>query len=104
MFLSMLVAWLIPNVPQSLKEQVKREKAALMELLLAQEPPPFHPTASIKAAIRSPTQQSHPERSSSFRPKLPEQRGVARLSLPTKESMRRGKVVPDPATPPALPT
>uniref|UniRef100_A0AAY4BSL1 Anoctamin n=1 Tax=Denticeps clupeoides TaxID=299321 RepID=A0AAY4BSL1_9TELE len=41
MFLSMLVAWLIPNVPQSLKEQVKREKAALMELLLAQEPPPL---------------------------------------------------------------
>ncbi|KAL2092956.1 hypothetical protein ACEWY4_010268 [Coilia grayii] len=37
MFLSMLVAWLIPNVPHSLKDQIKRERAALMELLLSQE-------------------------------------------------------------------
>ncbi|TRZ00884.1 hypothetical protein DNTS_015618 [Danionella cerebrum] len=44
MFLSMLVAWLIPNVPRSLKEQLKREKTLLMDLLLTEEaekqPPP----------------------------------------------------------------
>ncbi|XP_043072652.1 anoctamin-1 isoform X3 [Puntigrus tetrazona] len=37
MFLSMLVAWLIPDVPRSLKEQLKREKALLMDLLLTEE-------------------------------------------------------------------
>ncbi|XP_052007965.1 anoctamin-1-like [Xyrauchen texanus] len=37
MFLSMLVAWLIPNVPRSLKEQLKREKALLLDLLLTEE-------------------------------------------------------------------
>ncbi|XP_026120897.1 anoctamin-1-like [Carassius auratus] len=37
MFLSMLVAWLIPDMPRSLKEQLKREKALLMDLLLTEE-------------------------------------------------------------------
>ncbi|XP_073706312.1 anoctamin-1 [Garra rufa] len=37
MFLSMLVAWLVPDVPRSLKEQLKREKALLMDLLLTEE-------------------------------------------------------------------
>ncbi len=37
MLLSMLVAWLIPDVPRSLKEQLKREKALLMDLLLTEE-------------------------------------------------------------------
>ncbi|XP_051952739.1 anoctamin-1-like [Xyrauchen texanus] len=37
MFLSMLVAWLIPDVPRSLKEQLKREKALLLDLLLTEE-------------------------------------------------------------------
>ncbi|XP_056334818.1 anoctamin-1 [Danio aesculapii] len=37
MFLSMLVAWLIPDVPRSLKEQLKREKTLLMDLLLTEE-------------------------------------------------------------------
>uniref|UniRef100_A0A672N469 Anoctamin n=1 Tax=Sinocyclocheilus grahami TaxID=75366 RepID=A0A672N469_SINGR len=37
MFLSMLVAWLIPDVPRSLKEQLKREKALMMDLLLTEE-------------------------------------------------------------------
>uniref|UniRef100_W5K9D4 Anoctamin n=1 Tax=Astyanax mexicanus TaxID=7994 RepID=W5K9D4_ASTMX len=37
MFLSMLVAWLIPNVPRSLKERMKHDKALLMDLLLSEE-------------------------------------------------------------------
>ncbi|XP_037539424.1 anoctamin-1 [Nematolebias whitei] len=34
MFLSMLVAWMIPDVPRSLREQLKKENMALMEFLL----------------------------------------------------------------------
>lgn len=37
MFLSMLVAWLIPDVPRSLKDCRKREKALLLDLLLSEE-------------------------------------------------------------------
>ncbi|XP_030646282.1 anoctamin-1 [Chanos chanos] len=37
MFLSRLVAWLIPDVPRSLKEELKREKALLLDLLLSEE-------------------------------------------------------------------
>ncbi|XP_056621760.1 anoctamin-1 isoform X3 [Triplophysa dalaica] len=37
MFLSMLVAWLIPDVPRSLKEQLKKENALLLELMLTEE-------------------------------------------------------------------
>ncbi|KAG5274075.1 hypothetical protein AALO_G00158890 [Alosa alosa] len=38
MFLSMLVAWLISFAQGQAKDQIKRERAALMELLLSQEP------------------------------------------------------------------
>ncbi|XP_019745909.1 anoctamin-1-like isoform X2 [Hippocampus comes] len=37
MFLSMLVAWLIPDVPRSLREQLKKENMMLMEFLLNQD-------------------------------------------------------------------
>ncbi|XP_061577905.1 anoctamin-1 isoform X2 [Cololabis saira] len=37
MFLSMLVAWLIPDVPRSLREQLKKDNMALMEFLLNQD-------------------------------------------------------------------
>lgn len=37
MFLSMLVAWLIPDVPRSLKDCIKQEKALLLDLLLTEE-------------------------------------------------------------------
>ncbi|KAG7271066.1 hypothetical protein CRUP_037965 [Coryphaenoides rupestris] len=37
MFLSMLVAWLIPDVPRSLREQLKKENMTLMEFLLNEE-------------------------------------------------------------------
>ncbi|XP_045071107.1 anoctamin-1-like [Coregonus clupeaformis] len=37
MFLSMLVAWLIPDVPRSLREQVRKENMLLMEFLVQDE-------------------------------------------------------------------
>uniref|UniRef100_A0A669DPL6 Anoctamin n=1 Tax=Oreochromis niloticus TaxID=8128 RepID=A0A669DPL6_ORENI len=37
MFLSMLVAWMIPDVPRSLREQLKKENMLLMEFLLTQD-------------------------------------------------------------------
>lgn len=37
MFLSMLVAWMIPDVPRSLREQLKKENMLLMEFLLNQD-------------------------------------------------------------------
>ncbi|XP_056137543.1 anoctamin-1 [Lampris incognitus] len=37
MFLSMLVAWMIPDVPRSLREQLKKENMLLMEFLLSEE-------------------------------------------------------------------
>lgn len=37
MFLSMLVAWMIPDVPRSLREQLKKENMMLIEFLLNQD-------------------------------------------------------------------
>lgn len=37
MFLSMLVAWMIPDVPRPLREQLKKENMMLMEFLLNQD-------------------------------------------------------------------
>ncbi|XP_029910448.1 anoctamin-1 [Myripristis murdjan] len=37
MFLSMLVAWMIPDVPRSLREQLKKENMMLMDFLLSDE-------------------------------------------------------------------
>ncbi|XP_067356414.1 anoctamin-1 [Channa argus] len=37
MFLSMLVAWMFPDIPQSLREQLKKENMVLMEFLLNQD-------------------------------------------------------------------
>uniref|UniRef100_A0A671VV86 Anoctamin n=1 Tax=Sparus aurata TaxID=8175 RepID=A0A671VV86_SPAAU len=58
MFLSMLVAWMIPDVPRSLREQLKKENMMLMEFLLNQDqearvkshcPPPQQPRSRGKA-------------------------------------------------------
>uniref|UniRef100_A0A3Q1FVN9 Anoctamin n=1 Tax=Acanthochromis polyacanthus TaxID=80966 RepID=A0A3Q1FVN9_9TELE len=40
MFLSMLVAWMIPDVPRSLREQLQKENMMLMEFLLNQDQEP----------------------------------------------------------------
>ncbi|XP_029135093.2 anoctamin-2 [Labrus bergylta] len=37
MFLSMLVAWMVPDVPRSLRDQLKKENMMLMEFLLNQD-------------------------------------------------------------------
>uniref|UniRef100_A0AAR2KRV7 Anoctamin n=1 Tax=Pygocentrus nattereri TaxID=42514 RepID=A0AAR2KRV7_PYGNA len=71
MFLSMLVAWLIPDVPRSLKERVKREKVLLLDLLLSEEaekqPDTQHPRVSISGQSRvllHPSDSSQPFTSS----------------------------------------
>ncbi|KAM6937299.1 anoctamin-1 [Xenentodon cancila] len=51
MFLSMLVAWLIPDVPRSLREQLKKENMALMEFLLNQDQEACAKTRSTKPSI-----------------------------------------------------
>ncbi|XP_075998710.1 anoctamin-1 [Genypterus blacodes] len=48
MFLSMLVAWMIPDVPKSLREQLKRENMMLMEFLLNQDQECFAKADSSK--------------------------------------------------------
>uniref|UniRef100_A0A8C5C9K6 Uncharacterized protein n=1 Tax=Gadus morhua TaxID=8049 RepID=A0A8C5C9K6_GADMO len=37
MFLSLLVAWLIPDVPKPIVEQLKREKTLLVDVFLREE-------------------------------------------------------------------
>lgn len=51
MFLSMLVAWMIPDVPRSLREQLKKENMALMEFLLEQDQEACAKTLSPKRSI-----------------------------------------------------
>ncbi|XP_046720822.1 anoctamin-1 isoform X2 [Silurus meridionalis] len=58
MFLSMLVAWLIPDVPHSLKDCLKREKALLLDLLLSEEVEkqrrhPFQHQANINITVNT---------------------------------------------------
>ncbi|XP_014838626.1 PREDICTED: anoctamin-1-like [Poecilia mexicana] len=50
MFLSMLVAWMIPDVPRSLREQLKKENMALMEFLLGQDQEACAKTISQKSS------------------------------------------------------
>lgn len=68
MFLSMLVAWMIPDVPRSLREQLKKENMMLMEFLLNQDqeaqakshsqkgPNPCFP-ASIDIVVEAPAKE-----------------------------------------------
>uniref|UniRef100_A0A8C6MDP8 Anoctamin n=1 Tax=Nothobranchius furzeri TaxID=105023 RepID=A0A8C6MDP8_NOTFU len=49
MFLSMLVAWMIPDVPRSLRDQLKKENMALMdELFVLKSTPPQPPHSRVK--------------------------------------------------------
>lgn len=72
MFLSMLVAWMIPDVPRSLREQLKKENMMLMEFLLNQDqeaqakshsqkgPNPCFP-ASIDIVVEAPAKEQEEE-------------------------------------------
>lgn len=51
MFLGMLVAWMIPDVPRSLREQLKKENMALMEFLLNQDQEACGKNPSSKTSI-----------------------------------------------------
>uniref|UniRef100_A0A4W5L238 Anoctamin n=1 Tax=Hucho hucho TaxID=62062 RepID=A0A4W5L238_9TELE len=42
MFLSLLVAWVIPDVPKNISEQLKREKTLLVDVFLREEKEKFH--------------------------------------------------------------
>uniref|UniRef100_A0A674DZ19 Anoctamin n=1 Tax=Salmo trutta TaxID=8032 RepID=A0A674DZ19_SALTR len=42
MFLSLLVAWAIPDVPKNISEQLKREKTLLVDVFLREEKEKFH--------------------------------------------------------------
>lgn len=72
MFLSMLVAWMIPDVPRSLREQLKKENMMLMEFLLNQDQearaksrPPKRTTpcfpASIDIVVEAPPEEQQVE-------------------------------------------
>uniref|UniRef100_A0A3Q3C729 Anoctamin n=1 Tax=Haplochromis burtoni TaxID=8153 RepID=A0A3Q3C729_HAPBU len=54
MFLSMLVAWMIPDVPRSLREQLKKENMLLMEFLLTQDQEARAKTHSTKPSALHP--------------------------------------------------
>lgn len=51
MFLSMLVAWMFPDVPLSLREQLKKENAVLMEFLLNHDQEACAKSRSSKRSI-----------------------------------------------------
>ncbi|XP_061679229.1 anoctamin-1 [Syngnathoides biaculeatus] len=70
MFLSMLVAWMIPDVPRSLREQLKKENMMLMEFLLNQDQEAHtksHSTkgsafpfpANIDIVVEAPAEEQH---------------------------------------------
>ncbi|XP_051808167.1 anoctamin-1 isoform X1 [Acanthochromis polyacanthus] len=70
MFLSMLVAWMIPDVPRSLREQLQKENMMLMEFLLNQDQEPcakshtprhsLYPT-SIEIVVEAPPEDKEEE-------------------------------------------
>ncbi|XP_037621945.1 anoctamin-2 [Sebastes umbrosus] len=51
MFLSMLVAWMIPDVPRSLREQLKKENMMLMDFLLMKDQEEYGIPASQRRSI-----------------------------------------------------
>ncbi|XP_032446063.1 anoctamin-2-like [Xiphophorus hellerii] len=57
MFLSLMVAWVIPDVPKTIVEQLKREKKLLVDLFLQEEKEKFQLIQSlfVKPNSQSPT-------------------------------------------------
>ncbi|XP_061817320.1 anoctamin-2b isoform X1 [Nerophis lumbriciformis] len=49
MFLSLLVAWVIPDIPKTIVEQLKREKKLLVDVFLREEKDKFHLIQSLFA-------------------------------------------------------
>ncbi|XP_056131842.1 anoctamin-2b [Lampris incognitus] len=63
MFLSLLVAWLIPDVPKTIVEQLKREKTLLVDVFLREEKEKFQLIQSLFAkdhALNPATQPGQP--------------------------------------------
>uniref|UniRef100_A0A6Q2X3Z7 Anoctamin n=1 Tax=Esox lucius TaxID=8010 RepID=A0A6Q2X3Z7_ESOLU len=59
MFLSMLVAWLIPDIPRSLREQIRKENMLLMEFLLQDEQEALSSKPPNHSPIRQHTHLQH---------------------------------------------
>uniref|UniRef100_A0A674DZI7 Anoctamin n=1 Tax=Salmo trutta TaxID=8032 RepID=A0A674DZI7_SALTR len=51
MFLSLLVAWAIPDVPKNISEQLKREKTLLVDVFLREEKEKFHLLQTIQCEL-----------------------------------------------------
>uniref|UniRef100_A0AAZ3QZP6 Anoctamin n=1 Tax=Oncorhynchus tshawytscha TaxID=74940 RepID=A0AAZ3QZP6_ONCTS len=60
MFLSLLVAWVIPDVPKNISEQLKREKTLLVDVFLREEKEKFHLLQSLFSSKDQPS-QGHPD-------------------------------------------
>ncbi|KAK6292247.1 hypothetical protein J4Q44_G00368310 [Coregonus suidteri] len=60
MFLSLLVSWLIPDVPKNISEQLKREKTLLVDVFLREEKEKFHLLQSLFSSKDQPS-QGHPD-------------------------------------------
>uniref|UniRef100_A0A8L0DQS2 Anoctamin n=1 Tax=Oncorhynchus mykiss TaxID=8022 RepID=A0A8L0DQS2_ONCMY len=60
MFLSLLVAWVIPDVPKNISEQLKREKTLLVDVFLREEKEKFHLLQSLFSSKDLPS-QGHPD-------------------------------------------
>ncbi|TWW64451.1 Anoctamin-2 Transmembrane protein 16B [Takifugu flavidus] len=60
MFLSLVVAWIIPDVPKTIVEQLKREKKLLVDVFLQEEKEKFQLIQSLfsKEATHPPSQAS----------------------------------------------
>lgn len=56
MFLSLLVAWVIPDVPKNISEQLKREKTLLVDVFLREEKEKFHLLQSLFSSKDQPSQ------------------------------------------------
>uniref|UniRef100_A0A674E017 Anoctamin n=1 Tax=Salmo trutta TaxID=8032 RepID=A0A674E017_SALTR len=56
MFLSLLVAWAIPDVPKNISEQLKREKTLLVDVFLREEKEKFHLLQSLFSSKDQPSQ------------------------------------------------
>ncbi|XP_041636715.1 anoctamin-2b isoform X2 [Cheilinus undulatus] len=59
MFLSLLVAWVIPDVPKTIVEQLKREKKLLVDVFLREEKEKFQLIQSLFSKDASKHQGSH---------------------------------------------
>lgn len=106
MFLSMLVAWMIPDVPRSLREQLKKENMMLMEFLLNQDQEAHAKShspkrsnrcfpANIEIVVEAPPKEQEEEEANGGESSLEEVRGSSgsdpEISRSFKENEENGQ-------------